>query len=212
MPSIVYPRPNRKVEILSAARPAWQLICPLWLFSILFTKGKHIFKTPFYLIKNTWKFGDTKYSQGTWLIHSIYLVITESESICAQPRRATWLSTLCLLLCYVKICGSQASCAHCQILPHTAYPSGTSRDVPSPQSFPGCLRNRTWSPSTSSLWRGTVIPLNHSCLLVSKPVYPRLSALKGWAGVKVPSVPAKCPEWPPPSKIPAEWKCCWSES
>lgn len=117
MPSIVYPRPNRKVEILSAARPAWQLICPLWLFSILFTKGKHIFKTPFCLIKNAWKFGDTVYSQGTWLIHSIYLVITESESICAQPCRATWVSMLGLLLCYAKIWGSQASCAHCQIPP-----------------------------------------------------------------------------------------------
>lgn len=120
MPSIVYPRPNRKGEILSAARPACQLICPLWLFSILFTKGKHIFKTPFCLIKNAWKFGDTVYSQDTWLIHNIYLEITESERICAQPHRATWVPTLCLLLCYAKIWGSQASCAHCQILPHSA--------------------------------------------------------------------------------------------
>lgn len=75
-------------------------------------------------------------------------------------------------------------------------------------SFPGCLRNRTWSPSTSSLQRRTIISLNHNCLLASKPVYPRLSALEGWAGVRSPMCPAKCPEWQPPSQIPAEWKCC----
>lgn len=89
-----------------------------------------------------------------------------------------------------------------------SYPPGTSLDLPSPQSFPGCLRNRTWSPSTSSFGRGTIISLNHSCLLVSKPVYARPPALEGWARVGSPVCPATCPEWQPPSQIPAEWKCC----
>ena len=34
----------RKVKMISAANPAWQPICPLWLFSILFTKGKQVFR------------------------------------------------------------------------------------------------------------------------------------------------------------------------
>lgn len=92
--------------------------------------------------------------------------------------------------------------------PHCFLSFRYSRDFPSPQSFPGCLRNRTWSPSTSSLGKGTIISLNHSCLLVSKPVYARLPALKGWAGVGSPMCPTTCPEWQPPSQIPAEWKCC----
>lgn len=52
MPGRVYTQPNRKVEMLSATSPAWQLICPLWPFSILFTKGKHILKPLFCLIKS----------------------------------------------------------------------------------------------------------------------------------------------------------------
>lgn len=37
--------------MISAANPAWQPICPLWLFSILFTKGRQVFRNPFPLLR-----------------------------------------------------------------------------------------------------------------------------------------------------------------
>lgn len=116
MPSVVYTRPNRKAEMLSATRPAWQLICPLWLFSILFTKGKHIFKTLFCLIKSAWKFGDTVYSQGTCLTHSILFSNNRiGEYLCSTTQSYLGVSSVpSAILCLIRC--SQASCSSCRVL------------------------------------------------------------------------------------------------
>lgn len=132
--------------MLSAASPAWQLICPLWPFSMLFTKGKHILKTLFCLIKSALKTQRHYVLTWTCLTHSIYLVITESDCICAQPYKATWVSPMCLLPHYTQIWGSQRSCSY------PGPPHFTSPPPPHPASLSSAA---TQASSTS--WDATVL-------------------------------------------------------
>lgn len=165
MPGRVYTQPNRKVEMLSATSPAWQLICALWPFSILFTKGKHIPKTLFCLIKGALKTQRHYVLTRTCLTHSIYLVITESDCICAQPYKATWVSPT------IPRSGALREAVLTQvphISPHHHHPIlppcpqqlhrlRVPAETPLFCTFPGCRINRAGCTSTSSLERGTIV-------------------------------------------------------
>lgn len=189
--------------MISAINPAWQPICPLWLFSILFTKGKQVFKKkkkkniPF--VKNARKFADAVPSQNVqaWNLAFIWQWYRRRVFVFGHTEQRGHLRWASHLLSGLG--GSYTSPSICQEpgSPNSYHPAlqfWLTLQAPAkisfpPRSFPGCLISEAGSLCTSSLHNVIILALYHNCLFAcrSPPPHTAISACLGF--VLAPTVP-----------------------